>query len=61
MEWSIGPKRVWKYKLQDIATITGLSIHQIRRRRQNGALNPDSLEDLIRFIVQYRPDLVIPQ
>ena len=48
-----GHKRVWEYRLLDIADVTGRSIHTVRDDRMEGKFDPDSLLSVSQYVMGY--------
>lgn len=48
-----GRKRVWKYRLSDIAQVSGLSAYTVREHRAAGHFDPASLFSVICYVAKH--------
>ena len=43
-------KRMWKYRLVDIAEVTGISLRAVRRLRREGRFDPNDFMSVCGFV-----------
>ena len=49
----------YRYSLQDVAALTGLSLVSVQSRRRRGEFDARSLESVVRFVVARRRDIAL--
>lgn len=47
-------RKVWKYRLRDIASLAGISIHTVRLHKKQGKFKPESLGDVLLYVIDMR-------